>query len=138
MSLKGWEPACWELIVSMKNGERLSLEQIRTFLVASEEFRFEANNREEVYVWVTRTLVEQEYGGQKREAKGLLRSYVGKMTGLSRAQVTRLIAGYRRTRGVQAAAFAAIPRSDLRVFGDPRYHSHLWVPSWARRFDKAY
>src|ERR1035437_538870 len=66
----------------MKNGERLSLEQIGGFLAASEEFRFEANNREEVYGWVTRTLVEQEYGGQKREAKGLLRRYVGKMTGL--------------------------------------------------------
>jgi transposase InsO family protein len=78
----------------MKNGERLSLGQIRTFLAASEEFRFEANNREEIYGWVTRTLVEQEYGGQKREAKGLLRNYLGKMTGLSRAQVTRLIGQY--------------------------------------------
>jgi transposase InsO family protein len=78
----------------MQNGERLSLEQIRTFLAASEEFRFEANNREEIYGWVTRTLVEQEYGRQKREAKGLLRRYVGKMTGLSRAQVTRLIGQY--------------------------------------------
>lgn len=78
----------------MKNGERLSLEQIRTFLAASEDFRFEANNREEIYSWVTRTMVEQEYGGQKREAKGLLRRYVGKMTGLSRAQVTRLIGQY--------------------------------------------
>jgi transposase InsO family protein len=94
MSLKGGEPACWELIVSMKNGERLSLEQIRTFLAASEEFRFEASNREEIYDWVTRTMVEQEYGGQKREAKGLLRRYVEKMTGLSRAQVTRLIGQY--------------------------------------------
>jgi hypothetical protein len=75
----------------MKNGERLSLEQVRTFLAASEEFRFEANNREEIYGWVTRTLVEQEYGGQKREAKGLLRRYLGKMTGLSRAQVTRMV-----------------------------------------------
>lgn len=78
----------------MKNGERLSLEQIRTFLAASEEFRFEANNREELYGWVTRTLVEQEYSVQKREAKGLLRRYVRKMTGLSRAQVTRLIGRY--------------------------------------------
>jgi hypothetical protein len=94
MSLKGGKPACWELIVSMKNGERLSLEQIRTFLAASEEFRFEANNRGEIYDWVKRTMVEQEYGGQKREAKGLLRRYVEKMTGLSRAQVTRLIGQY--------------------------------------------
>jgi len=57
----------------MKNGERLSLEQIEEFLAASEEFRFEANNREELYGWVTRTLVEQEYGGQKRQARGWLR-----------------------------------------------------------------
>jgi len=81
------------LIISMQNGERLSL-QIRMFLAASDEFRFEANNREEVYGWVTRTLVEQEYGRQKREAKGLLRRYVAKMTGLSRAQMTRLVGQY--------------------------------------------
>jgi len=43
------KPHAWELIVSVKNGGRLSLEQIRTFLAASEEFRFEANNREEIY-----------------------------------------------------------------------------------------
>ena len=78
----------------MKNGERLSLEQIRAFLKASEEFRFEASKRKEIYEWVTRTLVEQEYSGQPREAKGVLRQYLGKMTGLSRAQVTRLIGRY--------------------------------------------
>ena len=89
----------------MKNGERLSLEQIGEFLAASEEFRFEANNREELYGWVGRTLVEQEYGGQKREAKGLLRRYVGKMTGLSRAQVTRLIGRYLENGTVQERGY---------------------------------
>jgi transposase InsO family protein len=89
----------------MKNGERLSLEQIGGFLAASEEFRFEANNREELYGWVGRTLVEQEYGGQKREAKGLLRRYVGKMTGLSRAQVTRLIGRYLENGTVQERGY---------------------------------
>ena len=78
----------------MKNGERLSLEQIQAFLRASEEFRFEASKRKELYEWVTRVLVEHEYGGQPREAKGVLRQYLGKMTGLSRAQVTRLIGRY--------------------------------------------
>src|SRR5271157_1372139 len=78
----------------MKNGERLSLERIRAFLRASEEFRFEARKRKEVYDWVTQTLVEHEYSGQPREAKGVLRQYLGKMTGLSRAQVTRLIGRY--------------------------------------------
>jgi hypothetical protein len=32
MSLEGRDTACWEMIISMKNGERLSLEPIRTFL----------------------------------------------------------------------------------------------------------
>ena len=39
-------------------------------------------------------LVRQEYHQQKRPARGLLRSCVAKMTGLSRAQVIRLIARY--------------------------------------------
>jgi transposase InsO family protein len=78
----------------MRSGERLSLEQIQAFLKASEEFRFEGSKRKEVYDWVTRTLVEHEYFGQRREAKGVLRQYLGKMTGLSRAQVTRLIGRY--------------------------------------------
>lgn len=44
-----------------------------------------------MYGWVTRTLVEQEYGAQKWEAKGVLRSYLEKMTGLSRAYRERKI-----------------------------------------------
>jgi hypothetical protein len=89
----------------MKNGERLSLEQIQTFLTASEEFRFEAHSREEMYGWVTRTLVEQEYAARKREAKGVLRSYLEKMTGLSRAQVTRLIGQYLESGTVQERSY---------------------------------
>jgi transposase InsO family protein len=85
------------LIISMKDGERLSLAQIQAFLEASEEIRFEGSQRKEIYDWVTGTLVEQEYICQKREAKGVLRQYVGKMTGLSRAQVTRLISRYRES-----------------------------------------
>ena len=78
----------------MRNGEKLSLEQIRGFLEATEEVEFEAANRAEVYGWVSRTLCEQEYWTQSRATKGLLRQYLQKITGLSRAQVTRLIAGY--------------------------------------------
>ena len=81
----------------MKSGEKLSMEQIKLFPSASEEFRFEASNREEVYGWVNATLVEHEYGSKKREAKRVLRSYIEKMTGLSRAQGTRLIARYQAT-----------------------------------------
>jgi len=78
----------------MQEGEKLSLEQIRDFLDASQEIRFEGKRRPEVYDWITRLLRQQGYRTQGKVVRGLLRRYVAKMTGLSRAQVTRLIGRY--------------------------------------------
>src|SRR6202521_5446634 len=89
----------------MQNGERLSLEQIRAFLEASGEIEFDAANRREVYDWVTGALCEQEYWKQSRGAKGMLRRYIGKMTGLSRAQVTRLISRYKQSGRVSERSY---------------------------------
>jgi hypothetical protein len=89
----------------VENTEEMSLEQIRAFLQASQEVRFEATRREEVYGWLTRTLCHQEYWKQKRGAKGLLRRHLGRMTGPSRAQVTRLIARYQKDGQVQERSY---------------------------------
>lgn len=78
----------------MQDGEKLSLEQIRIFLGASEEIQFEGKRRQEVYDWITRLLRQQSYRTQGKVVRGLLRRYLAKMTGLSRAQVTRLIGRY--------------------------------------------
>ena len=75
------------------------------FLNASEEIRFEGENREQVYGWVEQVLRQQQYEKQGRKARGLLRRYLEKMTGLSRAQVTRLIARYRAHGEVQASTY---------------------------------
>jgi transposase InsO family protein len=72
----------------------LSLEEIRAFLRASDELGFEAQNREEVYGWVNQILRQQRYQDLDRTGRGVVRLYVAKMTGLSRAQVTRLITRY--------------------------------------------
>src|SRR5437016_11112738 len=79
----------------MMEKRSMSLEQIRALLQASEEIEFAGKNRKEIYLWMGQTLVGQQYPILGKEEKGLLRSYLGKMTGLSRAQVTRLIAQYR-------------------------------------------
>ena len=78
----------------MHEAEKLSLEQIGAFLKASQEIRFEGETRKQIYHWIEQVLVRQEYHQQKRAARGLLRRYLAKMTGLSRVQVTRLIARY--------------------------------------------
>jgi hypothetical protein len=62
--------------------------------MASEEVRFEAQGRQQLYDWVEQVLVGQQYALLGKPARGLVRGYIEKMTGLSRAQVTRLIARY--------------------------------------------
>ena len=89
----------------MRNGEKLSLEQIRAFLEASEDIKFEAENRQEVYDWMSRTLREHGYDKQSRAVKGLLRTYLVKMTGLSRAQVTRLVSRWIRERELREVEY---------------------------------
>ena len=79
----------------MHEAEKLSLDQIEAFLNASEEIQFEGEDRKQTYAWVEQVLREQHYQKQGRKARGLVRRYLEKMTGLSRAQVTRLIARYR-------------------------------------------
>ncbi len=96
---------CWGLTIHVQDGKELSLEQIRAFLEASEEMRFKGNQRAEIYAWVTRTLREQGYRQQGRTGKGLLRQYLAKMTGLSRAQATRLIGQYRQQGEVKEARY---------------------------------
>ena len=101
----------------MQAAEQLSLEQIRGFVAASEELRFASENRSERYNWVERVLVALEYAGQCKMARGLLRRYIEKMTGLSRAQVSRLIAGYSASGQVRVAEYRrrSFPRRYTRA-----------------------
>jgi transposase InsO family protein len=87
----------------MDDSETTSPEQIRAFLAGSGEVRFAGQCRAEIYAWTERTLMRHQYAGLNRREKGLLRLYVARMTGLSRAQVTRLIASYAETGHVKAA-----------------------------------
>jgi transposase InsO family protein len=78
----------------METGPGISLEQIRALLESSEEIRFEAKDRQQIYEWVEQTLRQQQWVNLKRAGRGLVRRYLEKMTGLSRAQITRLIGLY--------------------------------------------
>src|ERR1700737_3005017 len=105
----------------MEDGEPLSLEQIRALVEASEEVRFHCQDRGELYEWVNRTLRQQDYGRLKRGGKGLVRRYIAKMTGLSRAQAARLIRCYQgggavKRRAYQRHRFAnRYTRADIEV-----------------------
>src|SRR5205085_5996691 len=114
-------------------------------LGSSEVVRFAGQRREEVYGWVEKTLVRHQYVGLGRPDKGLLRLYVGQMTGLSRAQVTRLITGYGQTGRVTAAAYQRTRFPTLYTAADivllayvDKAHGNLSGPATKRILEREY
>jgi transposase InsO family protein len=109
------------VIVSMNDGETLSREQIQAFLEASEEVRFEGQERKEVYEWITRTMRTQEYRKQGKKMRGLLRRYMEKMTGRSRTRITLLVARYMEHSEVKVTTYrrhrfaSRFTRADLEL-----------------------
>ena len=78
----------------MENAEGLTTEQIDDLLSGSQEIRFAGQGRQEVYDWIVATLVEQEYFTLGKKQRGRVRALLGKLTGLSMPQITRLIRRY--------------------------------------------
>jgi transposase InsO family protein len=93
------------LTIRVQAAECLSLEQIRAFLAGSQGVAFRAQNREQVYGFVNQTLRQIQYGKLKRKERGLIRQYLAKMTGFSRAQVTRLITVFEKGEEVKAKRY---------------------------------
>jgi transposase InsO family protein len=129
----------------MQAGERLSLEQIQAFLEASDEVQFEGRNREEVYSWVEQTLRQQDYPKLKRAGRGLVRRYLEKMTGLSRAQVTRLITLYEAGEPVQPKRYrrrrfpTRYTRADIELLASlDEAHETLSGPATVKLLQRAY
>ncbi len=89
----------------MHAAEQLSLDQIRAFLQASQGIRFEGKTREQIYSWVEKVLAYHQYRQHKRPVRGLVRRYLEKMTGMSRAQMTRLIQRYGESGQVQVTVY---------------------------------
>ena len=131
--------------VSVHQAEKLSLEGIRRFVAASEEIRFESADRQQVYAWVEGLLVGQQYARQGKAARGLLRRYIEKMTGLSRAQVSRLIARYAASGRVERTVYRRrrfperFTRADIELLAAvDEAHETLSGPATRRILEREY
>ena len=74
-----------------------TIEQVRQFLEGSEAVEFRGVTAKEKYSWIEEVLIRFRYHRLKRREKGVIRRYVGKVTGYSRSQVSRLIREYLQT-----------------------------------------
>ena len=89
----------------MQQAEALSLEQVRAFLEGSENVEFAAASRAAKYALFEAVLRRHHYAELGRPEKGLVRRFLQKLSGLSRAQTTRLISQFRRQRTVRPTAY---------------------------------
>jgi transposase InsO family protein len=129
----------------MDDSEARSLEQMRAFLAGSGEVRFAGQRREEVYGWVEQTLVRHQYASLDRPGKGLVRRYIARLTGLSRAQETRLITAYRQTGQVKAAVYQRTKFATLYTSADvellayvDKAHGNLSGPATRHILEREY
>jgi transposase InsO family protein len=89
----------------MQNAEVLTQKQIKEFLEGSQSIEFTGQKRSELYSFVQRVLVAQEYAVQGKKERGAVRAYLSKVTGLSLPQMTRLIRKYRQEGVVEAQVY---------------------------------
>jgi len=74
-----------------------SLEQVQTFLDGAISVEFEARDRSDAYGFIAQALTRFRYLHLGKADKGLIIRYLCKATGLSRQQMTRLIAQFRNS-----------------------------------------
>jgi transposase InsO family protein len=96
--------------------KRVSLEQMEAFLAGTEGVQFKGHIRVEVYTWIEQTLRQIRYRELKRSARGVVRRYIARMTGLSRAQTTRLVGKF-----LHGEKVLAVP-----------YHRHQFARQYTR------
>jgi hypothetical protein len=133
------------MIIRMDDSQATTLEQIRALVIANGAVQFAGQRRQEVYEWVERTLVRHEYAGLSRPDRGIVRLYLAQMTGLSRAQVARLISKYQATGRVTAAPYQRALFSTTYTAADvellayvDRAHGNLSGPATRRILQREY
>lgn len=91
------------MTITMNDSPQQTIEELEAFLNSSGSVTFIGQGRDEIYRWVEQTIVKFDYHGLGKTDKGTVKAYLEKMTGYSRAQITRLIGKQRKTGVVTVA-----------------------------------
>lgn len=134
------------MIVTLKTQGLQTLKQIRAFLEGSQPIDFDAPQREHAYDFIGQTLRHFGYVRLGKANKGLLKRYLCKVTGISRSQMTRLIAQFRRTGRIQdhrGAPLCPFPRrytrEDVLLLAEvDTLHGTLSGPATRKLCERAY
>jgi hypothetical protein len=129
----------------MDDTKPISLEQMRAFVAAGGTADFQVEDRAEKYACVERMLRQLDYARRSRSDKGLAKRYLSKLTGLGRAQLTRLIGRYAAEGSVTVASYrrrkfpAHYTEADVRLLAYvDQAHGTLSGPATRRILQREY
>lgn len=134
------------MIVKLHTQRLQTLDEIRAFLDGASPLDFTVPSRPEAYGWIESSLCQLGYLRLGKADKGIVRDYLIKVSGFSRAQITRLIAQYRRTgrvrdhRGRPANAFQRryLPQDAVLLAELDALHGTLSGPATRKLCERAF
>ena len=128
------------MIVTLQTQAIQTLEQVRAFVVGAEPVSFTLVDRPSAHAWMADTLKRFGYAHASRADRGVLRRYLAKVTGQSRAQITRRITQFLAAgriedrRGSPAAPFARrYTDADIRLLAEIDALHHTLSGSTTRK-----
>ena len=134
------------MIVKLHSQRLQTVEEIRSFLDGATTFDFEPQSRKESYQWICDSLRQLRYPLLGKADRGVVKAYLEKVSGLSRAQVTRLIRQYRDSghirdrRGRPANAFCRryTPEDVALLVETDTLHGNLSGPATRKLCERAF
>lgn len=85
------------MTLNMNDSPIVSIAQIKEFIKVAKDISFQGASRKEKYQWIAEIINRFKYFSLRKKDKSTVKTYMLKMTGLSDAQLTRLIARKKKT-----------------------------------------
>ena len=93
------------MVLEMIDARLKNISEVKKFLEQSGKLEFKRKKQADTYEWIEMVLDRLKYFEQNKKNKTIIKMYLEKMTGYSRAQITRLAAKYRETGKVEKTEY---------------------------------
>lgn len=108
-----------QLSITMNDSLVCNIQQLKAFLKLDSAIQFVVHNKVERYNWINKVLTKFNYHRLKKKTeRSIVRSYIKRVTHISKAQLNRLIAKHKTTKQLIPYA-SAIPRRHFPVLYTP-------------------
>ena len=134
------------MIIHMNDSRITSIDDLAGVSGLTSKVEFRSKNKKETYAWIEAALGKFRYFSlKKKKARMMVRQYIETFTGLSRSQITRLIARKKKVGRIVAKESGrhVFPRryavTDVALLAETdTAHGHLSGPATRRIFERAH